>query len=164
MPAATTSECINFFEFRNYRPFTELFLWLFKTQRSLHQVSFHAKTSCLHMWRDRSPLLWLHNKSRLFHWCLCNKQNNICPLVDMNVILCSTRYLTSECSKWVRYRVEHSKIKFISPRGHVISSLCWMSGSWKYPYTFTGEIEGPLVLYRPLLWTSDFFFLVQHWC
>ena len=31
--------------------------------------------------------------------------------------------LTSERSELVRYRVEHSKIKFIFTRGHVISSI-----------------------------------------
>ena len=56
--------------------------------------------------------------------CLYNKQNITCPLVDMNFIFsCSTRYLTSERSERVRYRVEHSKIKFISTRRHVISSI-----------------------------------------
>ena len=56
--------------------------------------------------------------------CFCNKQNIICPLVDMNFIFsCSTRYLTRSLRSLVRYRVEHSKIKFISTRGHVISSI-----------------------------------------
>ena len=36
---------------------------------------------------------------------------------------CWTRYLKSERSERVRYRVDHSKIKFISTRGHVISSV-----------------------------------------
>ena len=76
----------------------------------------------------RSLSLWLHNKTRLFSQefirCLYNKQNITCPLVDMNFnFSCSTRYLTSERSERVRYRVEHSKIKFISTRGHVISSI-----------------------------------------
>ena len=44
-----------------------------------------------------------------------------CPRVDMNFIFeCSTRYLTSERSERVRYRVEHEKIKFLSTSGHVI--------------------------------------------
>ena len=44
-------------------------------------------------------------------------------LWTMNFIVeCSTRYFTSERSERVRYRVEHSKIKFISTSGHVI---CW---------------------------------------
>ena len=72
----------------------------------------------------RSPSLWLHNKSRLFHWCLYNKQNITCPLMDMNFIFSwSTRYLTRSLRSLVRYRVDHSKIKFISTRGHVISSI-----------------------------------------
>jgi len=56
--------------------------------------------------------------------CLYNKQNITCPLVDMNFIfLCSTRYLTHSLHSLVRYRVEHSKIKFISTCRHVISSM-----------------------------------------
>ena len=56
--------------------------------------------------------------------CLCNKQNITCPLVDMNFIFsCSTRHLTRSLRSLVRYRVEHSKIKFISTRGHVTSSI-----------------------------------------
>ena len=44
--------------------------------------------------------------------------------MDMNFIFSSsTRYLTSERSKGVRYRVDHSKIKFVSTNGHVISSI-----------------------------------------
>ena len=57
--------------------------------------------------------------------CLCNKQNITCPLVDMNFIFsCSTRYLTRSLRSLVRYQIEHSKIKFISTRGHVVSSIC----------------------------------------
>ena len=40
---------------------------------------------------------------------------------------CSTRYLTSELRSLVRYRGDHSKIKFISTRGHVISSIYYMA-------------------------------------
>ena len=48
----------------------------------------------------------------------------------MNFIFsCSTRYLTSEHSERVRYRVDHSKIKFISARGHVISSIYLVTSS-----------------------------------
>ena len=68
----------------------------------------------------RSPSLRLHNKSRLwkqadlvFHWYLHNKQNITYSLMDMIFIFsCSTPY-----------RVDHSKIKFISTRGRVISSI-----------------------------------------
>ena len=56
--------------------------------------------------------------------CLYNKQNITCPLVDMNFIFsCLTRYL---------YRVEHSKIKFILTRGHVISSIYDIINSHSY--------------------------------
>ena len=45
---------------------------------------------------------------------------------DMNFIFeYSTRYLTSERSEWVRCRVEHKKIKFISTSGHVIFCLLY---------------------------------------
>ena len=44
----------------------------------------------------------------------------------MNFIFeCSTRYLTTESSGQVRYRVEHQKIKFISTIGHVIFCLLY---------------------------------------
>ena len=44
----------------------------------------------------------------------------------MNFIFeCSTRYLTSERSERVRYRVEHERIKFISTSGHVIFCLLY---------------------------------------
>ena len=47
-----------------------------------------------------------------------------CPLVDMNFIFSwSTRYLTRSLRSLVRYRVAHLKIKFISTRRHVISSM-----------------------------------------
>ena len=65
--------------------------------------------------------------------CLCNKQNITCPLVDMNFIFsCSTRHFefTRSLRSLVRYRVEHSKIKFISTRGHVISSIYLFLWSW----------------------------------
>ena len=46
------------------------------------------------------------------------------PRVDTNFIVeCSTRYLTSERSERVRYRVEHEKIKFVSTSEHVIFCL-----------------------------------------
>ena len=61
---------------------------------------------------------------------LCNKQNITCPLVDMNFIFsCSTRHLTRSLHSLVRYRFEHSKIKFISTRGHVISSIYYRDKS-----------------------------------
>ena len=72
----------------------------------------------------------------VFHWCLYNKQNITCPLMDMNFIFSwSTRYLTRSLRSLVRYRVDHSKIKFISTRGHVISSIYLVlksiEGNWR---------------------------------
>ena len=70
---------------------------------------------------------------------LCNKQNITCPLVDMNFIFsCSSRHLTSSLRSLVRYRVEHSKIKFISTRGHVISSISFFSSREKSEHIFLG--------------------------
>ena len=47
-----------------------------------------------------------------------------CPRVDMNFIFeWSTRYLTSEPSQRVKFRVEHEKIKFISISEYVIFCL-----------------------------------------
>ena len=52
--------------------------------------------------------------------------------MDTNFIFsCSTRYLTRSLRSLVRYRVEHSKIKFVSTRGHVISSV--YHSSWTLP-------------------------------
>ena len=83
--------------------------------------------------------------------CLCNKQNITCSLVDMNFIFsCSTRHLTRSLRSLVRYRVEHSKIKFISTRGHVISSIyeaCRNEGN----YCETGQLNtlsGPHLRFR----------------
>ena len=79
----------------------------------------------------RSPSLRLHNKSHLwasdlvFHWCLYNKQNITYSLMDMNL---------SSCVQLVRYWVDHSKIKFISTQGHVISSI--YDASMQYAYSF----------------------------
>ena len=58
------------------------------------------------------------------------KSSKTSSLVFFSYFSCSTRYLTSECSKRVRYRVEHLKIKFVSTRGHVISSIFFL---WKLP-------------------------------
>jgi len=74
--------------------------WAFP--RKLHIFTHEDNMLSSHV--KRSLSLWLHNKSRLwkqvdlvFQWCLYNKL--------------------------VRYRVDHLKIKFMSIRGHVISSI-----------------------------------------
>ena len=64
------------------------------------------------IFRKWSEIFGKSSKTSSLVW-LYNKQNITCPLVDMNFIFsCSTRY-----------QAEHSKIKFISTRGHVISSM-----------------------------------------
>ena len=84
-------------------------------------ISSEDKTFILHMWRYRG----CHGYFSLSQYentitasrprCLYNEQNITCLLVDTNFIFsCSTLYLT---------RVEHSKIKFVSTRGQVISSI-----------------------------------------
>ena len=51
--------------------------------------------------------------------------------MDMNFIFSwSTRYLTRSLRSLVRHRVDHSKIKFISTRGHVISSISLTCGNF----------------------------------
>ena len=55
---------------------------------------------------------------------LYNDQNNTRLLGDMKFIFsCSNRYLTRSLRSLVRYRFQHSKIYFISPRNHVLSSI-----------------------------------------
>ena len=57
---------------------------------------------------------------------LAHIEDITCPRVDMNFIFeWSTRYLTSERSERVRYRVDHEKIKFISISGHVMFCLLY---------------------------------------
>ena len=68
---------------------------------------------------------------------ILNKQNITCPLVDTNFIFSfSTRYLTCSLRSLVRYRVEHSKIKFVSTCGHVISSILEMN-EWPRLHFYT---------------------------
>ena len=68
---------------------------------------------------------------------ILNKQNITCPLVDKNFIFSfSTRYLTCSLRSLVRYRVEHSKIKFVSTCGHVISSILEMN-EWPRLHFYT---------------------------
>ena len=62
----------------------------------------------------------------IFIFCYKDIEDITCPRVDMNFIFeWSTRYLTSERSERVRYRVDHEKIKFISISGHVMFCLLY---------------------------------------
>ena len=75
-------------------------------------------------WRDHRRYGYITNRAFFTDVNIINKILHaplwICilfPRVQLD------RYLTSERSERVRYRVEHSKMKFISMRGHVISSI-----------------------------------------
>ena len=80
------------------------------------KISLHVKITCLHLCSSslmkRSPSLWLHNKSRLIHWCLYNKINSTCVyympaygyefyLLMFNAIPCLFVALTREISSWM---------------------------------------------------------------
>ena len=71
----------------------------------------------------------------------------------MNFIFsCSTRYLTCSLCSLMRYRVEHSKIKFISTRRHVISSIYYIKVS--------GILSGNKLIKTiryPHMWRYDIF-------
>ena len=94
----------------------------------MNLVFVHVLLPCLVTTRSTlRPLKILKYNGLVFHWCLYNKQNITCPLMDMNFIFSwSTRYLTRSLRSLVRYWVDHSKIKFISTRGHVISSIYFL--------------------------------------
>ena len=79
------------------------------------QNNFGKSSEIFGMWSE----IFRKSSKRSSLVCLCNKQNITCLLVDMNFIFsCSTRHITRLLRSLVRYRVEHSKIKFISTRGH----------------------------------------------
>ena len=68
--------------------------------------------------------LWRYQGCQSHPQCLHNKQNITCLQVHTNFIFsCSTRYLTRSLHSLMRYRVQHSKTKFVSTCGHVISSI-----------------------------------------
>ena len=85
-----------------------------------------------------------------------------CPRVDMNFIFeWSTRYLTSERSERVRYRVDHEKIKFISISGHVIFCLLYKH-QWNtkpfYSNIFNGlKVERVVTKHGRSTWTKTKF-------
>ena len=103
-----------------------------------YQVNFHAKTWYLHTWKwhvKRSLLLWLQNKSHLSQqkkplnemvWnCIgvyvINKTLHG-RLEIQNFSLTVKKYFTSEwANKWNIF--QHSQRNFVSPCGHVISSI-----------------------------------------
>ena len=82
-----------------------------------------------------SPLLWLHNKLHLSHqkllkwnglvfqWCLYNKKNITWPRGDTKFLFsCWKNISLVRCAhSWNVF--QHLKRNFVSPRGHVISSI-----------------------------------------
>ena len=101
--------------------------WAFP--RKLH--IFTREDNMLSSHVKRSLSLWLHNNPAfhdlVFHCCLYNKYTRLWIwILSSRVqrdISCSTRYLTCSLRSLMRYRVDHSKIKFISMRGHATSSM-----------------------------------------
>ena len=79
----------------------------------------------------RSPSVWLPNKLCLPCFTgvyIINRILHTRLWISIFFIFSfSARYLTRSLRSFVRYRVEDSKIKFISTRGHVISSI-YLSG------------------------------------
>lgn len=70
-------------------------------------------------------------------------------LIDMNFIFfCSTRYLTCSLRSLVRYWVGQSKIKVISTRRHVISSISYTMSTWSPAFvgwpTWSADLVGIL--------------------
>ena len=103
----------------------ELFL-LYKHQWNVKwafPLTREDKMLCSHV--KRSPSLWLHNKSRLWKqavWYFSGVyiRNRILHTHLWIWILSSLVQIDISLT---RYRVDHSKIKFISMREHVISSI-----------------------------------------
>ena len=59
--------------------------------------------------------------------------NNTWARGDMEFLFeCSTRYLTSERSERVRYRIEHEKRNSISPSNYVLLCLSYKQKSPQY--------------------------------
>ena len=83
-----------------------------------------------------------------------------CPRVDIKFTFeCSTRYLTSERSERVRYRVEHEKIKFASTSGYVIFCLLYKY-QWKRRDLLCNHNDGDLftcednmIFWRMKIWS-----------
>ena len=95
-----------------------------------------------------------------------------CPCVDMNFIFeYITQYLTSEHSEWVRYRVEHLKINFISTSGHIIFCLLYKH-QWKRRNLLCNHNNGDLFTCEDKMSVSCVTIwsfctkahLVFHWC
>ena len=70
--------------------------------------------------------------------------------MDTNFIFsCSTLYLTLSLRSIMRYRVEHSKIKFLSTCGHVTSSISALDALMSLRYLLKFE-DGWKIKFRKL--------------
>ena len=86
-----------------------------------YQVSFHLKITCsFHMWKGRSPLLWLHDIS-------CLSQKKVLKVKWFGIFLVFIIIkLEHHIANW-GYRISLLEFRnrrrdiFISPRGHLIS-------------------------------------------
>ena len=82
-------------------------------------------------------------------------EDNTWARVDMeNLFECSTRYLTSEPSERVRYKVEHDKRYYISTSNHVLFCLLYRHTDadvfWWFPEDFWPLSEAsPKIVRRP---------------
>ena len=105
-----------------------------------------------------------HNKPDIIEISVISTSENIeditCPRVDMNFIFeWSSRYLTSERSERVRYRVDHEKIKFISISGHVMFCLLYKHQWNTKPFYFNifNGLERVVTKHGRSTWTKTKF-------
>ena len=108
------------------------------------------------------PIVAIFNNLIHIQFSIYIVEDITCPRVDMNFIFeWSTRYLTSERSERVRYRVDHEKIKFISISGHVMFCLLYKH-QWNtkpfYFNTFNGlKVERVVTKHGRSTWTKTKF-------
>ena len=111
------------------RPAGENYIHISKFQICKYARSFPLLADVVHVHVIQIDDVSLPNtsgKTRLSISLRKEIEDITCPRVDMNFIFeWSTRYLTSERSERVRYRVDHEKIKFISISGHVMFCLLY---------------------------------------
>ena len=87
-------------------------------------IFFFRRIPALLQWSWTNSSMYWGKRNPFASYTFVHIEDITCPRVDMNFIFeWSTRYLTSERSERVRYRVDHEKIKFISISGHVIFCL-----------------------------------------
>ena len=109
--------------------------WAFAGKHDI--VSSHAKITCyFHMWKDQRCYGYIISRDFCskkifkwngldFLWCIYNKKNITRPLGE-------TKFLFS-CSKICHSfaAFTRSKRNFVSPRGHVISSIGFKTNKYK---------------------------------